>query len=177
MSANDYVHDDAMDDALQLTRTALKRGLSTLGICPGAQLMSLAAGGDVLPMARKEIGLHPVTLTGGGQASPLRHIDAAQPALHWHGEQIRLPPGARRLAQTAQAEAQASTPATRALGLQFSLEAELDHLDAWTRPYADEPQAAGIAPAPLPAEAARQTPALRHAGRAVPGEWLRSLQA
>lgn len=177
MSANDHLHDDAMDDALQLTRTALERGLPTLGICLGAQLMALAAGGGVLPMARKEIGLHPVTLTGDGRASPLRHIDAAQPVLHWHGEQIRLPPGARRLAETAQAAVQAFAPGPHALGLQFHLEAELDHLDAWTRPYAEELRAAGIAPAPLLEEAARQAPALRHTGRAVLGEWLRSLQA
>ena len=177
MSANDHVHDHAMYEVLQLARIALERGVPMLGICLGAQVMALAAGGEVVPMARKEIGLHPLTLTAQGQASPLRHIDAAQPVLHWHGEQIRLPPRAKRLAQTAQAEVQAFMPAPRALGLQFHLEAELDHLDEWTAPYADELRVAGIAPAPLLEQAAREAPALRATGRAVLGEWLRSLQA
>ena len=64
----------------------------------------------------------------------------------------------------------------RALGLQSHLEADLDDPDQWTAPHADERRSAGIAPAPLPGQAAREAPALR-AGRAVLGAWLRSVQA
>jgi hypothetical protein len=79
--------------------------------------------------------------------------------------------------RTCAAGVQTFMPAPRALGLRSHLGAELDHVDAWTVPYADKPRSAGIQPAPRPEQAAGEAPASRANGRAVPGGWLRSLRA
>jgi GMP synthase-like glutamine amidotransferase len=57
---------------IDLLEDALERGLPALGVCLGAQLLAIAAGGKVYPGAEgPEIGWAPVSLVGEAERDPL----------------------------------------------------------------------------------------------------------
>ncbi len=114
------------DGELALIADALALGVPTLGVCLGAQLLALAAGGRVFPGASgPEIGWHPVELTPSGHSDPLfAGLPARLTVLHWHGDTFALPPDAdaTRLAGNDRYANQAFRFGTAAWGLQFHLE-------------------------------------------------------
>ena len=93
-------------------------GRPTLGVCMGSQLIAAALGAKVYPGPVKEVGFAPITLTGAGNRSPLRHL-AGVPLLHWHGDTFDLPPGAERLAETADYANQGFRIGESLLAIQF----------------------------------------------------------
>lgn len=177
MSANDHVHEGHIADTFRLVAAARARRVPVLGICLGAQIIALAAGGTVTPMPDKEIGLAPVTLSGAAHATPLRHLAAGQPVLHWHGEAITAPVDATVLASTDHAAVQAFILPGHVLGLQFHLEADLRRIREWTQGHAGEVREAGIDVAALHAAADVHDSALRATCHAVVDAWLASLPA
>jgi len=147
----------------------------TLGLCLGAQLMAAALGTRVAPIAKKEIGFAPLTLTAPGRAGPLVHL-ADTPVLHWHGEGFELPAGAERLAATPACETQGFARGRNILGLQFHPEAGmLPDFERWLIGHSAELAQAGIAPEALRQDAGVHGPALRTAGQAMLKQWLRGL--
>ena len=147
----------------------------TLGICLGAQLMAAALGARVAPIAEKEIGFAPLTLTAPGRTGPLVHL-ADIPVLHWHGEGFELPAGAERLAATPACETQGFARGRSILGLQFHPEAGmLPDFERWLIGHSAELAQAGIAPEALRQDAKAHGPALRTAGQAMLKQWLRGL--
>ncbi|ABL69536.1 glutamine amidotransferase [Paracoccus denitrificans] len=147
----------------------------TLGLCLGAQLMAAALGARVAPIAEKEIGFAPLTLTATGRASPLVHLSDI-PMLHWHGEGFELPAGAERLAATPACETQGFARGRNILGLQFHPEAGmLPDFERWLIGHSAELAQAGIAPEALRQDARAHGPALRTAGQAMLKQWLRGL--
>ncbi|HME02883.1 MAG TPA: type 1 glutamine amidotransferase [Solirubrobacteraceae bacterium] len=101
---------------------AVRADMPYWGVCLGAQLLAASLGGPVTPGPAPEVGIAPVRLTDGAAHDPV--FAAAPPvfdALHWHGDTYELPPGAVRLASSAQYEQQAFV-FRRAYGLQFHLE-------------------------------------------------------
>ncbi|MEZ5768589.1 MAG: glutamine amidotransferase [Paracoccaceae bacterium] len=148
----------------------------TLGICLGAQLMAAALGTRVAPIAKKEIGFAPLTLTAPGRAGPLAHLSDI-PVLHWHGEGFDLPAGTERLAATPGCETQGFARGRNILGLQFHPEAEmLPDFERWLIGHSAELAQAGIAPEALRQDAKVHGPALRAAGQAMFRHWLRELE-
>ncbi|GGO54162.1 GMP synthase (glutamine-hydrolysing) [Roseovarius pacificus] len=148
----------------------------TLGICLGAQLMAAALGTRVAPIAKKEIGFAPLTLTAPGRAGPLAHLSDI-PVLHWHGEGFALPVGAERLAATPACETQGFARGRTILGLQFHPEAGmLPDFERWLIGHSAELAQAGIAPEALRQDAKVHGPALRAAGQAMFRHWLRELE-
>jgi GMP synthase-like glutamine amidotransferase len=79
-----------------------------LGICLGAQLLAIAAGGRVQRMAAPELGWTPVEIDGVGVLD----------ALQWHEDHILPPPMARIEAATAQCVQIFSLDESR-IGVQF----------------------------------------------------------
>jgi GMP synthase-like glutamine amidotransferase len=106
---------------LALVGDALEQGVPTLGICLGAQLVALAAGGRVFPgESGAQIGWDMVELTPESRSDRLLSgLPGRLPVLHWHGDTFSLPAGAIRLATDHRYPNQAFRVGTTAWGLQF----------------------------------------------------------
>jgi GMP synthase (glutamine-hydrolysing) len=156
--------------ALISQRLQVKKPL--LGICLGAQLMARALGASVGSMGRKEIGYAPLTLTDAGQDSALKYLSSDIHVLHWHGDQFGIPQGCESLAVTDICPHQAFAIEHYALGLQFHLEADSQHLEQWLIGHAAELAQAGIAPQAIRQQAVIYANELKKAGTAVFEHWL-----
>ncbi len=110
-----------------------------LGICLGAQLLAVAAGGAVLPLQAgappqplKELGLGAIHWVADPSDEPLLQ---GQPdsslVLHWHGDRIQLPTDATLLGSSLHCAEQVFRIGAHAIGLQCHLEVDGDALQRW----------------------------------------------
>ena len=82
-------------------RHAITAGKPVLGICLGAQLISVALGGTVTKNPHKEIGWFPVSLTPSGRGAALfLRFPRQFLALSWHGNRFTIPHGAVHVARS-----------------------------------------------------------------------------
>jgi GMP synthase-like glutamine amidotransferase len=133
-----------------LLRHALGHGLPTLGVCLGAQLLALAAGGAVYPGPDgPEVGWSGVDLLPPCDRDALfAGFPHRLRVLHWHGDTFDLPAGAQRLAHNARYPNQAFRVGEAAWGLQFHLEVTVDAVEGLLGAFPiDAAQAPGGAPA------------------------------
>lgn len=144
-------------DELRLLRARLDRGLPSLGICLGAQLLAAAAGARVFPGERGvELGPLPVHCTA--EAAKDEVFSALPPlfhALHWHGDTWDPVPGAALLASTDRYPQQAFRVG-RSYGVQFHPELTGSMLLEWADAAPEELRQAGVERAAL--EAVRAFP-------------------
>jgi GMP synthase (glutamine-hydrolysing) len=153
----------------------IERGLPTLGVCLGAQMIAAAMGAEVRPGPVKEIGFAPVALNDAGAESPLRHV-VGVPMLHWHGDTFDLPDGVELLASTAAYTHQAFRRGPELLALQFHAEMGEDpRFEAWVENGPDFIAEGGTSPERLRGEHDAHGPAAVAAGQAMIGDWLRGL--
>ncbi|SFR76747.1 glutamine amidotransferase [Sphingomonas jatrophae] len=153
----------------------LARGLPTLGVCLGAQMIAASLGSNVFAGPTKEVGFAPVMLTAAGQASPLRHI-AGVPVLHWHGDTFDLPEGVELLASTERYAHQAFRKGPTLLALQCHAEMGLDpRFEAWLAGADEYVAEGGTDPASLRAAHAALGAQAVAAGRRMIVEWLAGL--
>jgi GMP synthase-like glutamine amidotransferase len=133
-------------EEVALLSSALSARLPVLGICLGAQLLALAAGGQVFAgTAGQEIGWHPITLTRASTSDPLLGgLEASFEVLHWHGDTFSLPADAVLLASSERYESQAFRVGASAWGLQFHLEVDEGAVQAFLSAFGAEADAAGI---------------------------------
>jgi GMP synthase (glutamine-hydrolysing) len=113
----------------ELLASAVDDGVPTIGICLGAQLLAVVAGGRVEPgAAGPEIGLGEVVIpTGDDLLSP-----GVMPVVQWHNDAIfDLPPSVEVLGSSALYPVQAFRVGEVAWGLQFHVEATPDMVRAW----------------------------------------------
>lgn len=147
---------------LALLADAVARGVPTLGVCLGAQLLAAAGGGRVEPgAAGAEIGWGRVQLTAAAADDPLlagvagaasagaASAGGALDVLHWHGETFTLPPGAVLLASSDRYPHQAFRLGPRAWGLQCHVEVDLGGVRAFVDAAGDEAAAAGTDPSAI----------------------------
>ena len=139
---------------LDLLADALHRGLPTLGVCLGAQLLALAGGGAVYPgTAGPEIGWAPVALTeAAGDDLLLPGLPAELTVLHWHGDTFDPPPAADLLAVSPRYRNQAFRCGARAWGLQFHLEIDQAAVAAFVAAFGADALAAGTTPEAIEAD-------------------------
>ena len=148
---------------IDLLEDALERRLPALGVCLGAQLLAIAAGGKVYPGAEgPEIGWAPVSLVvAEAEQDPLfRDLPSELTVLHWHGDTFDLPPGATHLARSKAYPNQAFRAGPRAWGLQFHLEVDVPAVDAFLTAFGVEAAGCGVAPADIAARAGQAVAAL-----------------
>ncbi|GAA3844684.1 type 1 glutamine amidotransferase [Sphaerisporangium flaviroseum] len=140
----------------ELIRRSVEASMPTLGICLGAQLMTLACGGEVRPgAAGLEVGLRPVSpLPDAGDDPLFSRLPPSPRALQYHGDAMTvLPPGAVPLATGEPYPNQAYRLGARAWAVQFHPEATPEIFLSWTGPNAGELSGAGFDVAELDAEA------------------------
>ncbi len=111
---------------IELLEEAIERGLPTLGVCLGAQLLAIATGGKVYPGANgPEIGWAPVFFGHEAETDPLlTGLPGEMTVMHWHSETFDVPPGSAHLASSKLYPNQAFRVGGRAWGLQFHLEVD-----------------------------------------------------
>lgn len=124
---------------LSLLRAALDAEVPVLGVCLGAQLLAVAAGGRARPGDGQQIGWEEVRTTPAAPAASLfAQLPARLRVLHWHGDTMDLPAGATLLASCDRYPAQAFRIGGSAWGLQFHLEADKAAVDAFAAAFPDE---------------------------------------
>ena len=156
----------------RLIGQALSRGLPTLGVCLGGQLLASALGAPVRQSARKEIGWHPVTLTADAAGDALwRGIASPFTGFHWHGDFFETPAGAVSLASSALTPCQAFRFGENAYGFQFHLEVTEAIVQDWAAAFAGELAEAGLDAAPITAGAAGNLPPMQQIASEVFGRW------
>jgi GMP synthase-like glutamine amidotransferase len=132
MSVYDEKDHPWLADEKKAIEAAVAQGKTVLGICLGAQLVSVVLGGSVTPNPVREIGWFKVTMTEAGAALPvLSGFPENFYAFHWHGDTFSIPPGAVHAASSEACANQAFVYQDRVIGLQFHLEttpAAMQHL-------------------------------------------------
>ncbi|AWK85859.1 GMP synthase [Azospirillum thermophilum] len=144
-----------------------------MGICLGAQLAARAYGARVYRHTAPELGVHPVTLTGGAAEDPLLaglgpEVQVAQ----WHFDTFDYPDGAVHLAESPLCGRQAFRLGRATFGFQFHPEATAEILRGW----ATKPDH-GHAPPPVALDRLEQAmadhlPAAEDFARTVTRRWL-----
>lgn len=132
-----------LEREVALLRQALAQQQPLIGVCLGAQLLALAAGGSAVPLQvgkpprpLREVGFGAISWSVDPAADPaaaqlLQGLAASELVLHWHGDRCVLPPGAELLASSLHCREQAFRIGARAVGLQFHVEVQPDQLELW----------------------------------------------
>jgi len=119
-------------DERALLSDAVSRDIPILGICLGAQLLAIAAGGVVSRAASGEIGVFSMEPTREAASDPIFDIPAGTYAMQWHEDEVSvLPQNAIRLASSERCANQIFAIGSASYGVQFHPEADLSIVQAW----------------------------------------------
>lgn len=129
MSVNDNLEFLRME--MDCIRRAISLDRSILGICLGAQLISLALGATVRSNPVKEIGWYDLYFTATAAGDRLFEGLSRETVFHWHGETFDLPPGGELLAWSDLCGHQAYHIGNRVYALQFHLEVTPEMIGDW----------------------------------------------
>jgi GMP synthase (glutamine-hydrolysing) len=120
-------------------KRVIQQDLPTLGVCLGSQLIAKAAGAEVKPGSRKEIGWYRLTLSDTARQDLLwQSFPPTFEAFEWHGDVFSLPPGAVSLASSALYPHQAFRLGRCVYGLLFHLEVTAEMVKTMLETFADE---------------------------------------
>ncbi len=138
ISVYDFTSYPFLQREFDFLKAVLGKNIPSLGICFGAQLLSLAMGGTVTQNPQKEIGVYVVELTESGKTDPtLKGFPPRFPVLQWHQDTFSVPPNAELLV-TGQTCRNQMFRAGNSIGVQFHLEIGSKEADNWCIAYAEE---------------------------------------
>jgi GMP synthase-like glutamine amidotransferase len=118
-----------------LLRRAHERGVPTLGICFGGQILAHTLGGRVERAPEPEVGWFDVT-------SDVPALEGRGPWFQWHVDRFTAPPAAVRLASSPRGEQ--AFRLGRTLGLQFHPEVDVEIVGRWVEGGATELSRLGL---------------------------------
>jgi len=121
-------------------RELFKRGIVTMGLCLGAQLIVKAFGAKVYKAPVKEIGIHALELTDSGLADPLFQglSSGSLDFFQWHEDTFDLPAGAELLVQGRDCKHQVFRIGSRIYGFQCHMEIQREDAFLWLKNYCRE---------------------------------------
>jgi GMP synthase-like glutamine amidotransferase len=160
---------------LELLRELLARGTPALGVCLGAQLLAVAAGGAARPAAEPEIGWTAIELTAHAAGDPLLGpLPARFEGFHWHSYEIELPDGAVPLARNALCLQAFRLRDAPAWGIQFHAEVTAESVASWLRDYGrdDDAVCAGLDESAVLAQTGRAIGGWNELGIGICGRFL-----
>ncbi len=140
MGAADDDRHPFLRDVRALLREVVRQEVPTLGVCLGAQLLALAHGGRVEPIADgPELGAQLVAKRAAAATDPLFGPMPITPdVIQWHYDAVTtLPAGAVHLASSPAVDHQAFRVGRLAWGIQFHIETTPEVVADWAR--ADAP--------------------------------------
>jgi GMP synthase (glutamine-hydrolysing) len=117
-----------LDAEVRYLRTLLKHCAPLWGVCLGAQLVTVAAGGEVFRRTAPEIGW--VTIEKRRDDPLLYRIPSPFVAFEWHLYSCKLPPFGEAVAE-GDGGLQVFRAGARAWGTQFHPEVDAPMLEAW----------------------------------------------
>jgi GMP synthase-like glutamine amidotransferase len=91
MSVYDTAQNPWLSDEIAFTSDAIRRGVKTLGVCLGAQIIARACGAKVYRNREKEIGWFPVSRKWLTDIPFPVNPPETLTVFHWHGETFDLP--------------------------------------------------------------------------------------
>ncbi|MFB7933958.1 methyltransferase domain-containing protein [Streptomyces sp. NPDC056039] len=143
------------DAELALLRAALEAEVPVLGVCLGARLLAVAAGGTALRGPGTQVGWAPVRMSPAARKDPLLSgVPERLRVPHCHADTMDLPSGATLLASCDRHPVQAFRVGGSAWGLRFHLEVDNTAVDAFATALPGEADAAPDLVESAPAELA-----------------------
>jgi GMP synthase-like glutamine amidotransferase len=138
-SATRVAHDRFLSAEVELLEHALGNGVPVLGMCLGAQLLAVAAGGGVSYAGHMNAGWPELSVLPAAAGDPLfGAFPARMPVLKWHEDIIEMPPLATELGTTPGPGAALFRVGPCAWGSQAHLELTPSMLiEGWTADAAD----------------------------------------
>ncbi|MFJ1747408.1 methyltransferase domain-containing protein [Streptomyces sp. NPDC088116] len=128
---------------LGLLRAALEAQVPVLGVCLGARLLAVAAGGTARPGNGIEVGWGPVRGESAAGDPLFAGLPEQPRVLHGHGDTLDLPAGAARSAARDRSPVRAFRVGAAAWGLQFHVETDAAAVDTFATAF---PEEAAVAP-------------------------------
>ena len=164
-----------MAEDIRVVAELLSRGVPTLGVCLGAQLMAKAAGGSVERAPQPEIGWYEVALEEAAVDDPLiGALPQRFESFQWHSYVAVPPRGHEVLARSAHCLQAFRLTDAPAWGIQFHAEVSAADAAYWAQHYSSDPDAVamGLDPVALQAENERRMPGWNELGRELFGRFL-----
>ena len=124
-----------LEDEIKLMRRIVHEGGPVWGVCLGAQLLALAAGGDVYKRKKPEVGW--VSIEKVAEDPLLRGISSPFVAFGWHAYSCRVPATSHLIARTGDG-VQAFRAGGKAWATQFHPEVDAAMAPHWVIDAAEE---------------------------------------
>jgi GMP synthase-like glutamine amidotransferase len=130
--------EDWMILEIAIIHRAIQQDIPVLGVCLGAQMMSLAMGGKVKQGDTVEVGWHDVSLSAAGKQHPMfKGIPDQFMAFHWHAHHCIPPADVPALASSDCTQYQAFARGKH-LAIQFHLEMEAGTINRLITQYSSD---------------------------------------
>ena len=127
---------------IKLMRRMVHQGAPVWGICLGAQLLAVAAGGDAYKRKHPEVGWTSIEKVSDDPL--LHHISSPFVAFNWHAYSCKLPSTAHLVARCGDG-VQVFRAGGRAWGTQFHPEVDAEMAPHWVRDAVQEQKHLGPA--------------------------------